>query len=77
MNENLRDPLLNALSRLPAQAPDSTRADRVRARCRQAMRDGAPLPTDRGMMQPLAVAAFAVLYAATVLHTVLRAYGVI
>ena len=56
MNENLRDPLFNALSRLPAQTPDAVRAKRVRARCRRAMHERVQRPPDRGTAEPLVVA---------------------
>ena len=74
------DPLLDMLGRLPRVAPDSTRDDRVRARChavlaRQQPRRRAKADRAVPVWEPAALVGLCVLYLAQVVTQVLHLVG--
>lgn len=65
------DPLLRAISRLPAVKPDEQRAERLRARCRARLIRRAPDNQTPGL-GPALVAGVCLAYLSAVVHGVLR-----
>jgi hypothetical protein len=74
----MSDPLLQLLAGLPSAALDPSRADRVRARCHDALgrrRRHVSNPTPPGRIWTSLVAGMGGLYITAVLHEVLALYG--
>lgn len=72
-NDDLPDPILRSVSRLPVLTPNPQRAALMRARCRAKL---ALRPAEKaGRLGPAAAAGFCVVYLAALAHDVLRFRG--
>lgn len=72
-NDELHDPLLRSVSRLPLLTPNQRRSERLRARCHAKLARQTPEQTARFGLA--AVAGFCVVYLSALVHDVLRFRG--
>ena len=72
-NDELPDPILRSVSRLPVLTPNQQRAALLRARCHAKL---AHRPAEKaGRLGPAAAAGFCVVYLTALVHDVLRFRG--
>jgi hypothetical protein len=69
-NDELPDPILRSVSRLPVLTPNPRRAELRRARCHAQLARRTPEQTSR--LGPAAIAGFCVVYLSALVHDVLR-----
>jgi len=74
-NNELPDPILGGVSRLPVLTPTAQRAELLRARCHAKLARRTPEKTSR--LAPAAVAGFCVVYLTALVHDVLRFRGLL
>jgi hypothetical protein len=72
-NDELPDPILRSVSRLPLLTPNQQRGELLRARCHARLACRAPENTSR--FAPAAAAGFCVVYLSALVHDVLRFRG--
>jgi hypothetical protein len=70
MNDQLSDPILRGVSRLPVLTPDEERAARLRARCRARLARRTQQKSEPFV--PVLAAGFCLLYLSAVVHDVMR-----
>jgi hypothetical protein len=72
-NDELPDPILRSVSRLPVLMPNKQRSELMRARCHAKLARRTPAKSER--FGPAAVAGFCVVYLSALVHDVLRFRG--